>query len=217
MANFSISFRPRTIFLILLAAASALLTVAWVGAAPRQAASDPAHPFARKIPAPGIPNFAEVTPTLYRGAQPTTEGLETLKKMGVDIVVDMRGGKREGEERAIAKLGMTHVSMPWHCPSPRDETFARFLTLVRDNPGKKIFVHCRLGQDRTGMAIASYRMSEQGWSADEAMKEMQSFGFSTAHYAMCFGLADYEQRFPQRLKTGAAFKDLRTQTPNESK
>jgi len=28
------------------------------------------------------------------------------------------------------------------------------------------------------MTIAAYRMAEQGWSAPEAMKEMQAYGFS---------------------------------------
>ncbi len=69
-------------------------------------------------------------------------------------------------------------------------------------------MHCRLGDDRTGMAVASYRMAEEGWSADEAMKEMKTFGFSAVHRAMCPGLADYEESFPERLKKDQAFKEL---------
>jgi protein tyrosine/serine phosphatase len=69
-------------------------------------------------------------------------------------------------------------------------------------------VHCQLGVDRTGMAIASYRMAEEGWSANEAMKEMRAFGFSTVHRAMCPGLADYEEGFPERLKSNQTFKEL---------
>ena len=40
------------------------------------------------------------------------------------------------------------------------------------------------------------------------MKEMKAFGFSAVHHAMCPGLADYEENFPQRLKTSQAFKEL---------
>jgi len=54
----------------------------------------------------------------------------------------------------VRRHGMQYVAIPWHCPFPRDETFARFLRLMRDNPNKKVFVHCRLGDDRTGMMIA---------------------------------------------------------------
>ena len=156
----------------------------------------------------GIPNFGEITPNLYRGAQPSPEGLEALKNLGVNLVVDMRGEQNKDEEAAVTKLGMQYISIPSHCPFPKDEPFAKFLRVIRENPAKKAFVHCRLGDDRTGMAVAAYRMAEEGWSADEAMKEMRTFGFSAVHRAMCPGLADYEESFPQRLKTSRAFKEL---------
>lgn len=156
----------------------------------------------------GVPNFGAVTPNLYRGGQPSPEGLQALKDVGVSLVVDLRGSASKDEEAQAAKLGMQYVSIPSHCPFPKDEPFAKFLRVLRENTGKKAFVHCRLGDDRTGMAVAAYRMAEEGWSAEEAMKEMKAFGFSTMHHAMCPGLADYEESFPQRLKTSQAFKEL---------
>ncbi|HWJ46101.1 MAG TPA: dual specificity protein phosphatase family protein [Candidatus Udaeobacter sp.] len=156
----------------------------------------------------GLSNFGEVTPNLYRGGQPGADGLKALKKMGVSIVVDMRGGHSEHEKRAVEELGMEYVSIPWHCPFPSDEPFVKFLKVIEESPGKKVFVHCRLGDDRTGMAIASYRMAEEGWSADEAMKEMELFGFGGIHRVICPALAHYEKEFPQHLKTNPAFKDL---------
>ena len=156
----------------------------------------------------GLSNFGEVTPNLYRGGQPGADGLKALKKMGVSIVVDMRGGHSEHEKRAVEELGMEYVSIPWHCPFPSDEPFVKFLKVIEESPGKKVFVHRRLGDDRTGMAIASYRMAEEGWSADEAMKEMELFGFGGIHRVICPALAHYEKEFPQHLKTNPAFKDL---------
>jgi hypothetical protein len=128
--------------------------------------------------------------------------------MGINIVVDLRGA-REGESEQVAKLGMRYVSIPWHCPFPKDETFARFLILLQQNPGKKVFVHCRLGDDRTGMMVAAYRMAEQKWTATEAMKEMEAFGFSTPHHLICPSLSSYEESFPQRFKSDPAFAGLR--------
>jgi len=161
-----------------------------------------------RLKAKGVPNFGEVTPSLYRGALPSNEGFEALKKLGINVVVDLRGGKNKEEETTVTKLGMQYISIPSHCPFPNDGPFAKFLRVIRENPAKKVFVHCRLGDDRTGMAVAAYRIAEEGWSADEAMKEMKTFGFSAVHHAMCPGLADYEQKFPQRLKTSTAFKEL---------
>lgn len=166
------------------------------------------HVIGTRLKANGIPNFGEVTPNLYRGGQPSPEGLEALKHLGVNVVVDLRGGKNKEEEAAVTKLGMQYISIPSHCPFPKDEPFAQFLRVIRENPGKKAFVHCRLGDDRTGMAVAAYRMAEETWSADEAMKEMKAFGFSAVHRAMCPGMADYEGNFLERLKTSRAFKEL---------
>ena len=174
--------------------------------APAQPA--PSHTVGTRLKVKGLPNFGEVTPNLYRGGLPTGEGIEALKKIGVGVVVDLRGGRDQDEEAAVTKLGMQYLSIPSHCPFPKDEPFAKFLRVVRENSGKKVFVHCRLGDDRTGMSVAAYRMAEQGWSAAEAMKEMKTFGFSAVHHAMCPGMADYEESFPERLKTSRAFKEL---------
>lgn len=163
---------------------------------------------ALRIAAEGLPGLAKVNGRLYRGGQPTAAGLQTLARMGVGIVVDARGGSREGERAEVNKLGMQYVSIPWHCPFPKDAVFARFLSVIRNNPTKKIFVHCRLGDDRVGMMIAAYRMAEEGWTAKEAMYEMKAFGFTSSHHLICPCLAHYEETFPQRYKTHPAFRSL---------
>jgi tyrosine-protein phosphatase SIW14 len=162
----------------------------------------------RKLQEKGVPNFGEVTPTLYRGGLLKTEGLKTLAKMGIKVVVDTHAND-ESEEKTVKGLGMEYVAIPWHCPWPRDEVFAKFLKVLRENQGKKVFVHCRLGDDRTGMMIAAYRMADEGWTADEAMNEMRAFGFTRAHHYICPGLASYEKHFPERLKDDEVFAGAR--------
>jgi tyrosine-protein phosphatase SIW14 len=171
--------------------------------------SHSARPRGEKRKIKGVSNFGEVTPTLFRGAQPNRQGFEALAKHGIDIVVDTRGNRGNSEGKEVRRLGMRYVAIPWHCPFPRDEAFARFLKLLRENPAKKIFVHCRLGDDRTGMMIAAYRMAAEGWTADEAMHEMQAFGFSGAHHLICPTLASYERNFPKHLKSDPAFRGVR--------
>jgi protein tyrosine phosphatase (PTP) superfamily phosphohydrolase (DUF442 family) len=168
------------------------------------------HRAPRKIPLDGVANFGEVTPTLYRGAQPTRDGLSNLLKMGIEVVVDLRGGERTDERDAVTKLGMKYVSIPWQCGHPDNETAARFLTLLQENPEKRVFVHCYFGTDRTGMMIAALRMAKENWTAAEAKKEMQAYGFSFTHRMMCPGLASYEERFPGQFKTSPAFEKLRS-------
>jgi tyrosine-protein phosphatase SIW14 len=168
------------------------------------------RPIARKLAVEGVPKLGEVSPTLYRGGQPSQQGFQKLAEMGISIVVDLRERGREGEHQQVTKLGMRFVEIPWNCFHPKDADMARFLKLLRDNRGKKVFVHCQTGDDRTGMMVAAYRMAEQGWTAEEAMKEMEAYGFTSPHHLTCPGLSSYEARFPKRLRTSPAFHDLRS-------
>lgn len=163
------------------------------------------HAPARRITVIGLSNFAAVTPQLYRGGQPTLAGYEKLKQMGIDIVVDLRLSGKETEKGDVTKAGMKFVSIPWHCMLPQDRVFAKFLKLLQENPHKKVFVHCRYGDDRTGMMVAAYRMAVQGWTPSEARKEMQKFGF---HRMLCPSLVEYERKFPERLKRDPEFDAL---------
>jgi hypothetical protein len=60
------------------------------------------------------------------------------------------------------------------------------------------------------MDIAAYRIAEQGWTAEEARKEMEAYGVNWFHKAICFPLSSYEKGFPERFKTSAAFESLRS-------
>ncbi len=175
---------------------------------PSAADRSPAH----RLTIKGVANAAKVTPRLYRGAQPNAQGFESLANLGINIVVDLRGSRNDERER-VNKLRMQYVSIPWHCPFPHDDVFARFLALLRQNPTQKVFVHCRLGDDRAGMTIAAYRMAEQGWTAKDAMKEMEAYGFSSSHHIICPGLSSYEASFPRRFQTDPVFNSLRSPAP----
>ncbi|MGH9516221.1 MAG: fused DSP-PTPase phosphatase/NAD kinase-like protein [Terriglobales bacterium] len=193
----------RRYALIFLFAACIALASDQPAVTPHAAAS---HVPARKITVLGVSNFGEVTPHLFRGGQPKLAGYEHLKQMGIDIVVDLRLSGKGNEKKDVNQAGMKFVSLKWHCMFPHDEVFAKFLKLLRDNPDKKIFVHCHYGDDRTGMMIAAYRMANEGWTPAEARKEMDKFGF---HRLVCPRLGPYEKSFPEHLKNGSAFKSWR--------
>lgn len=176
--------------------------------------STPGHVIPARQNFSGLQDFAQITPTLFRGGRPTEEGLACLAKMGVSIVISEEG-KYKDLRKPVERLGMQYVSMFWECSFPKDNTFAKFLQLLRDNPGKKVFVYCHYGDDRTGMMIAAYRMAEQGWTAAEAKEEMKDFGFNFFHRRICTGLSDYENHFPQHWREGKAFEKLRSTSPTQ--
>lgn len=178
----------------------------------RNTASDPPA-MGEKVVVPGVRNFGEVTPTLFRGGNANQEGLRNLAQMGVAIVVDLRLTGRAHEREEVTKLGMQFVQIPWECFNPNDSNVARFLKLLRENTGKKIFVHCYTGDDRTGMEVAAFRMAEQGWTEPQARKEMEAFGFGYLHRRICPRLGSYETHFPQRFATSSQFARFREDVP----
>lgn len=196
---------------------SASLCCAGISAQDSQGQTSPpavAHTFGKRIQLKGVAGLEQVGPNLYRGNQPTKEGLENLAKMGIQIVIDMRLSNKASERKRATALGMQFVSIPWFCMFPDDKKFAEFLQIIRDNPNKKIFIHCRLGDDRAGMTIAAYRMAEQGWTAEEARKEMIESGADWLHRRLCPTLASYEKKFPSRFQTKPAFEKLRNTKPS---
>jgi len=183
-------------------------------AAPASAPPTTQPAFGQKLRITGIPNAGKVTDSLSRGAQPKETGLSELKLLGVTTIVDLRGEDQEKitwERKHTESLGMRFVHIPvsgWSPPT--DEQVVQFLSLFRGEPGQKVFVHCRFGDDRTGVFVATYRMAFEKWSADQAMKEMYFFGFNGFwHPAMKSFIRD----FPARLNSSPALAALRGPSP----
>jgi len=183
-------------------------------AAPASAPSLTPRAFGQKLQIAGVHNAGKITDSLYRGAQPKETGLSELKLLGVTTIVDLRGEDQEKvtwERNRAESLGMRFVPIPvsgWSPPT--DEQVVQFLSLFRGEPGQKVFVHCRFGDDRTGVFVATYRMTFEKWSAEQAMKEMYFFGFNGFwHPAMKSFIRD----FPARLNSSPALASLRSQSP----
>src|SRR5713101_6349863 len=150
---------------------------------------------AEKLELAGVPRAGKISDVLFRGAQPSAQGLAALKKLGVTTIVDLRGNRRPvAWERAQAEsLGIRFVNIPvrgWSAPD--NAQVAQFLKVVQQDPTQKIFVHCYYGEDRTGVMVATYRIAEQNWTPGQAAAEMYSFGF---HYHLYRGMRSYVLEF----------------------
>jgi protein tyrosine phosphatase (PTP) superfamily phosphohydrolase (DUF442 family) len=136
----------------------------------------PAH-WAEPLEVDGVPNLHKVSSNLYRSAQPTEQGMSSLKRMGIETVINLRSFHSDRDEIAETDLGYEHIYMKaWH---PEEKEAVRFLQIVTNQKRTPVLVHCLHGADRTGTMCALYRIAVQNWTKEEAIKEMTQgdFGF----------------------------------------
>jgi protein tyrosine/serine phosphatase len=162
----------------------AILTLLSVACASNQVyaqESKPARPaeWAKPVSMPGLPNLHKVSDSLYRGAQPEPEGFVNLKAMGIKTVVNLRS--MHSDEDEMEEAGMTgkldYVHIKINTFRPKEDHVVRFLKVMADPKRHPVFVHCKHGADRTGTVAAFYRIVFQGWSKQDALKEMTKGGY----------------------------------------
>jgi tyrosine-protein phosphatase SIW14 len=140
-------------------------------------------PAATIFDVPGVPNFHQVDEHVYRGAQPHGQGFDGLAKLGIKTVIDLRG--ESSEQNAVEHSGMRYVRLPWSgYKAPADSQITAVLSLLNDNAAWPVFVHCKRGADRTGTAIACYRIEHDHWTNQQALAEARTFGMSSMEVAM---------------------------------
>lgn len=76
-----------------------------------------------------LPNFHQVHPFLYRGGEPTKEGLKKIKEMGITTIFDLRnpGEMAFNEKEAAKELGMRYISMPMNSKAPTEKQIKRMI------------------------------------------------------------------------------------------
>jgi protein tyrosine/serine phosphatase len=136
--------------------------------------SRPAN-WATPLNKPGLSNFFEVTTNLYRGAQPSAQGMVELKSLGVKTVLNLRSFHSDQGLISSGQIKLARLHMkPWHA---EDEDVVAFLRIASNTNNLPLFVHCQRGADRTGMVCAMYRVVICGWTKEAAIAEMKQGGF----------------------------------------
>jgi len=131
----------------------------------------------------------QVSEGVWRSARPTTEALAALYDLGVKTVLNLEGGGAYSDEKK--SLGQIEAQRAaegkpaWHITSeavpmsgigkPSFEQIDRALAALADPAKRPILVHCKHGEDRTGVTVAAYRVEiEKSMSIEEAATEAES-------------------------------------------
>jgi tyrosine-protein phosphatase SIW14 len=139
---------------------------------------------------------------LYRSGQNNLAGLKRIiHDYGIKTVVSLRDGDKTNdleEERYL--LSETHVNFvripprAWWASDgsvPAEIGLAQFRE-VMDNPANyPVLVHCFAGIHRTGAFCAIRRMDHDGFTNEEAIREMKNLGYTIEHMDVLPYLRNY--------------------------
>ena len=133
----------------------------------------------RVVTPPGIKNFGKVNDGYYRGSQPNKAQMAALKTMGVKTIIDLRRDYVPEERQWATETGLNYFNLPLksHQRATNDQA-KYFLSLVNDPVNLPVYVHCKGGRHRTGALTAVYRITRDGWTAEQAWEEMKKYDFN---------------------------------------
>src|SRR5579864_5356110 len=139
---------------------------------------------------------ASGTSTQRPFAQRPEEGFKQLKAMGVKTVIDFRS--YHSTKKLVEAAGMRAIEIPIKADlgsTPPDEVaLKKFFEVVLDPANQPVYIHCAFGKDRTGTMAAVYRLEVDHWTPEEALQEMEAFGYHNIYRDLINFVRAYKPR-----------------------
>jgi protein tyrosine/serine phosphatase len=146
-----------------------------------------------------LPNFHRINENLYRGGQPTAEGIRRLAALGIKTIINFRDARENvhRERQAAEENGLRFINLHlsnWF--AAKDNEIQKIIEVIMNPEHHPVFIHCKRGADRTGTVVAVYRMLHEGWTATEANREAKRHGIGWWQVWM----KDYIKAYYKRMK-----------------
>ena len=134
---------------------------------------------AGKSPYPNYPeNFHKVNENIFRSGQPDHDEFESLCTFDrIRSVLNLR--ENDKDKKMIDTINNKHYApkitlyeLPLDTGNITEGDRYKLLTIIRDAP-KPLLIHCWLGSNRTGCAVAAYRIVFENWSVEDAISELK--------------------------------------------
>lgn len=159
-----------------------------------------------------INNFGQINDHIYRGAQPKGDNYRQLAAIGVKTIVDLRGDAERGARTAAEGAGLRYINLPLADKQyPQADAAQQFLDIVNNQENWPVYVHCAGGRHRTGSMIATYRMSVDHWTIDQAYDEMKQYDFYTSGGHGCY--KDYVYDYYRDLQRQQQAQPTKSEQP----
>ena len=145
-----------------------------------------------------LPLFRCLSQDYMRGSQPAHGGISVLQRLGVKTVVDLRSIYDHTDDIGVAaeRAGLRYHWLPlsvWDPPT--DKEAKDFVSLVTDKAKGPFYIFCSDGIHRTGEMSAIYRIMHDGWTVEQALKEMDGLGFNPYYWSLRNYVWAYARKF----------------------
>ncbi|MEQ6328234.1 dual specificity protein phosphatase family protein [Pseudomonas sp. B11D7D] len=169
-------FRLRLAGLVLVAALVALpISMAWSAAPTTQNLAGETRPQSWAKSLDKRLNLYRIQPNLYRSALPDSEAQPMLKELGITTVINFY---QRSDSAWLHDPTVRQIHLPFHTDRVDDTDVIAALRSIRQSQELgSVLIHCKHGQNRTGLIAALYRIVYQGWSKEQALAEMRGGGF----------------------------------------
>ena len=156
------------------------LTLMAAFALPQAQADEAARPAQWAQPIAAQYNLYQMSATLYRSALPDSEAQALLDKLKIGTVINFLN---ESDDTWLKTPGVVQVQLPYRTNHVDDADVLTALRAIQSAQARgPVLMHCKHGSDRTGLMSAMYRVVVEGWSKEDALKEMTQGGFGESSH-----------------------------------
>jgi protein tyrosine/serine phosphatase len=132
-----------------------------------------------------LKNFGTVVPAkIYRSGQPSEAQLDKwIQEYGFKSILVMRFGVPPYEKELAERYGIKIYHVPFSAAKGLGEgQWEAIRPILTDESNLPILVHCHGGGDRSGIVTVLYRVEEQGWPLEKALREMNRYYHISLRY-----------------------------------
>ncbi len=126
-------------------------------------------------------NLHQLNDSVYRSEQPNVKGFQSLEEQGIKTVISFRRHREDYGKTKNTELKL--VQIPLKASELTEADLIHTLQVIQAVE-KPVLIHCWKGSDRTGAISATYRVVFEGWSKEQAVKELRfpEYGYNEKLY-----------------------------------